>query len=227
MRKKDRAGRTIVYCPIAYYDISCLQYWLESKAKKGLYLTGSGFIGPFAIMEKRAAKDCRYRILPLVQRTSDDLEMYQLIEKLGWNYITDYRNAESVYYTDNLKLEELHSDSQVQIIEIQKAKKISLLYILFVFALGMIPLIFTLFYGTPVNKNTECGIFLLLEGVMFFLMFMSRWIHFASWKKRLIERREIDKKIFHSAVLKQWGYRVSILLLTIILIAMSVYIEMQ
>ena len=38
------------YCPFSWYDTEYLQRWLEKQAAKGNFLSGSGFIGHFAIM---------------------------------------------------------------------------------------------------------------------------------------------------------------------------------
>lgn len=36
------------YCPFSIHDTDYLQFWLEDCSKQGLFLSASGFVGPFA-----------------------------------------------------------------------------------------------------------------------------------------------------------------------------------
>ena len=60
------------YCPFSWYDTFFLENWLENLAKKGLFLSTTGFIGPFAKLEKRESGNMHYQIISSLPRTKND-----------------------------------------------------------------------------------------------------------------------------------------------------------
>lgn len=223
MHKKKR----LLYCPFAYYDAECLQSWLQNCAKQGLFLSKNGFIGPFAIMEYKPKADCCYQLLPVIHRTSDDQELYQMIERAGWKHITDYRNSMAIYYTDQNNPQLFHSDPEIQVMEIQKAKRLSLLYIIYIVILALIPIAGTVYFETAAYVWTEGKFYLIFEAFLFFLLLMIRWIHFTRWQQRLLNDTNTDEFFLKQTALNQTFYRLSIIGILIILTVMAISFNIQ
>ncbi len=81
------------YCPFSIHDTDYLQFWLEDCSKQGLFLSGSGFVGPFARFYTASPKAMRYRVISALPKTSDDNQMVQMIHDSGLEIYLFGRNS--------------------------------------------------------------------------------------------------------------------------------------
>ncbi len=121
------------YCPFSWYDTEYLQRWLEKQAAKGNFLSGSGFIGHFAIMKKDTPRQMRYQSISALPKTSNDNDMVHMIEDMGWHLVCSARNTD-IYATENINAPDLHSDTAIEILDLKRIKQ----HIFFLFLLGII-----------------------------------------------------------------------------------------
>lgn len=110
------------YCPFSWYDTEYLQRWLEKQAAKGNFLSGSGFIGHFAIMKKDTPRQMRYQSISALPKTSNDNDMVHMIEDMGWCHICNIRITD-IYATENINAPDLHSDTTVEILDLKRMKQ--------------------------------------------------------------------------------------------------------
>jgi len=116
------------YPPCPDYDVEAMESWLSDMAAKGLVLTRDGFFFGFGNFEKTEPKTMRYR-LEASKYKSGTLNEYnppeeaqELYEAMGWHYVAARGNF-YIYCTDDPEARELHTDPQVQAMNIDAARK--------------------------------------------------------------------------------------------------------
>ena len=123
------------YCPFSWYDTFFLENWLENLAKKGLFLSTTGFIGPFAKLEKRESGNMHYQIISSLPRTKNDNDMLQMIRDVGWHYVCTEGLAD-IYATDQIDLEDLHSEADIQWMDVKSMFKYRIVSLILLFLAG-------------------------------------------------------------------------------------------
>ncbi len=116
--------------PCPNWDMEATESWLSDMALKGWKLSKNGFILGFAVFEEAPPQKLRYRLeaAPYQRNLWDDNlgepegEQKQLCEELGWDYICP-RGQFFVYVTDNPAAPELHTDPEIQALNIKKLKQ--------------------------------------------------------------------------------------------------------
>ena len=146
--KTKIGGRIVRYCPFPSYDVEGLQCWLEDQAEKGWFLRKDGFFGFFARLERGTPCKCRYRITALLNRTVEqDRELHQMTVEAGWEWVGNHGDF-SIYRTTDPTVIELHTDPQVQALELRKIRRYFLI-------LAGIPLFNRVWTSWPLVKR--CG----------------------------------------------------------------------
>ncbi len=131
MCKQDKKKKRIYRLPpIPAYDIEGTESWLESMAKQGWFLSGSGFFAGVAIFEKGEPKAIRYRLDAAPKSTgvwSDgggepDEEARAISEALGWKYVASRGNF-YIYSSDDPAAQEFNTDPQVQALALDLVRR--------------------------------------------------------------------------------------------------------
>lgn len=116
------------YPPCPDYDVEAMESWLSDMAAKGLVLTRDGFFFGFGNFEKTEPKTMRYRLEPSKYKSgtlseyNPPEEAQELYEAMGWQYVAARGNF-YIYCTDDPEARELHTDPQVQAMNIDAARK--------------------------------------------------------------------------------------------------------
>ena len=127
-----------------------VENWLENLAKKGLFLSTTGFIGPFAKLEKRESGNMHYQIISSLPRTKNDNDMLQMIRDVGWHYVCTEGLAD-IYATDQIDLEDLHSEADIQWMDVKSMFKYRIVSLILL------------------SGGTRCHFFSILERMSFWL----------------------------------------------------------
>lgn len=116
------------YPPCPDYDVEAMESWLSDMAAKGLVLTRDGFFFGFGNFEKTEPKTMRYRLEPSKYKSgtlseyNPPEEAQEIYEAMGWQYVAARGNF-YIYCTDDPEARELHTDPQVQAMNIDAARK--------------------------------------------------------------------------------------------------------
>ena len=116
------------YPPCPDYDVEAMESWLSDMAAKGLVLTRDGFFFGFGNFEKTEPKTMRYRLEASKYRSgplneyNPPEEAQEIYEAMGWQYVAARGNF-YIYCTDDPEALELHTDPQVQAMNIDAARK--------------------------------------------------------------------------------------------------------
>ena len=116
--------------PCPSYDLERTESWLQDMAKEGLFLTEDGFLLGGAIFEERTPCSMRYRLEASEKPRSlwddnggdPDLQAQELCEEVGWKYICS-RGQYYIYATESQFAPELHTDPEIQAMNIKELKK--------------------------------------------------------------------------------------------------------
>ncbi len=116
--------------PCPSYDLERTESWLQDMAKEGWFLTEDGFIFGGAIFEEKTACTMRYRLEASEKPRSlwddnggdPDSQAQELCEEVGWKYICS-RDQYYIYATENAYAPELHTDPEIQALNIKELKK--------------------------------------------------------------------------------------------------------
>lgn len=173
------------YCPFSWYDTVFLQNWLENLSKKGLFLSTTGFVGPFAKLEKREAGEMRYQVISSFPRTKNDNDMLQMIQDAGWCYVCTDGLAD-IYTTDQTDLEDLHSEAGIQWMDVKNMFKYRIVSLVLLFLAGPGATFFQLWKerysylydrGVQNYMNVMCGILMIIfYAILCGILIYSRYV---------------------------------------------------
>ena len=153
------------YCPFPSYDVEGLQCWLEDQAEKGWFLRKDGFFGFFARLERGTPCKCRYRITALLNRTVEqDRELHQMTVEAGWEWVGNHGDF-SIYRTADPTVIELHTDPQVQALELRKIR-------IYFLVLAGFPLLNRLWTSWPLVKSSGPLTALLERGTLYLCIWL-------------------------------------------------------
>lgn len=112
--------------PCSQLDIERLESWLTDMAAEGWHLLDTGGLWSLLfIFEKGEAKTVRYRLEP-GKRTLDDerptLQERELFEEMGWEYVTYYSHF-FIYRDLSPAAPELHTDPEVQVMNLKRLRR--------------------------------------------------------------------------------------------------------
>ena len=105
--------------PCPYYDVECMERWLEAEAMDGYFLIEDGFLFGVGTFEKKEPCHVRYRLEPkeVLDWSAESLfpsaEARELCEEYGWTYIAD-RGKFFIYRSEIDVAREMNTDSKVQ-----------------------------------------------------------------------------------------------------------------
>lgn len=226
MKGKKGKSRLFKYCSFSYYDMEYLKIWLENLSKEGLVLSGSGFLGPFAIVEKKDSGVRRYQLLSSVRKTKDDNEMVRMIQDTGWDPICNFYITD-IYMTEDSNAPELHSDSEVQMMELRHMEKRSMLWLGILCLLTVINMIVHFHQagisgGGSVADNV-CGI---LMAFLWIALFFIQVRGYNIQGKRIMGKREVTDREYRKYACQKNLHRISMLVIIILILIVSCLIYM-
>lgn len=217
------------YCPFSWYDTFFLENWLENLAKKGLFLSTTGFIGPFAKLEKRESGNMHYQVISSLPRTKNDNDMLQMIRDVGWHYVCTEGLAD-IYATDQIDLEDLHSEADIQWMDVKSMFKYRIVSLILLFLAGPGVTFFQFWkechsgldnLGAHYYMNVICGVLMIIFYAISCVLLMYSY-HVT--KKYLICNHDIshqnykkygNQKIFFRVC--SWGSVIVMILLCVIM----------
>lgn len=100
--------------PVSVYDTAGLECWLESMARRGLFL--KKFRSLFCTFTKGAPQAVRYRVEPHRRGMDDELprSMLELYEDFGWICVDEVQRQLLIFATQDPDAPELHTDPKTQ-----------------------------------------------------------------------------------------------------------------
>ena len=107
--------------PCPFYDMACVEAWLEDMAQQGLHLDGpSGFFAGLGTFTEGEPAPVRYRLEAVTKLPTiwDDREgptdaALDLAEEFGWEYVCRWKEFD-IYRTADPLAPELNTDPEVQ-----------------------------------------------------------------------------------------------------------------
>lgn len=214
------------YCPFSIHDTDYLQLWLENCAKRGVFLSGSGFVGPFARCYTDAPKKMRYRIISALPKTSDDNQMVQMIHDSGWKSVCTIGTAD-VYVTTNEAAPELHSDPDIERMDLKRMAVWRIIGWLVLFLIGPGSHILQLYHSGTAGSisayrwfDISCFILLLLMYMILIALIFHGWY---IQNKHLTEQIEPDQREAHRYARNNNCFRIMICAIIIVIIVQNIF----
>lgn len=114
--------------PCPAYDIAGMEAWLTDMAAKG-YVLKRFFTSLIAVFEVREPQNLRYALTSLSSNAFSVPDLDPSLEQLkeycadfGWEYV-DHREAFCIFVTDDENAVDLHTDSDVEAMTLEKVRK--------------------------------------------------------------------------------------------------------
>lgn len=213
------------YCPFSIHDTDYLQFWLEDCSKQGLFLSGSGFVGPFARFYTASPKAMRYRVISALPKTSDDNQMVQMIHDSGWKSICSVGTAD-IYATTNSTAPEPHSDPDIERIDLKRMAVRKIIGLLLLFLIGpgshILQLNSSIMTGSVSSYylfDISCFILLLLAYIILIALTVYGW-HIQN--KHLTEYAELNYEERKKYGRNKNSFRFMVCTIIVILIVQSI-----